>query len=229
MAKKPSVSKKDFKPNYGATIKTFPGKLIFPNVAKPGDFQGDNRMKFSASLILKPSERMTELLTEIDKVGSKSFSDWATGDYNKPVLTGEECMEKSDACRPELYKGNFRLTAKVGLESFKGKPLDPPACYLADGSKLPRRPGNEDDLRMIEETYYPGCYCTVAVSPMSYSKGNVQGVGLVFKAIRFIKDGTRLTGADVEGLMTDDEEIGSDYDFDDDTGLGSEEVSEANV
>lgn len=218
-----------FKPEFGKTLKTFKGRLLFPSLANPTDFEGDGRMKYRCSLILKPSERMTEILEEVERVGTKTFGkDWGTPKCNKPILTGEECMERSDKCREELYAEHYRLTASRGLESFQGKPLEPPTCYLADGSKMPRRPGNADDLKMIEQVFYPGALCVCAVTPFSYQKGKVQGVGLTLKAIRFMADAPRLSGEDVEGLMASDEDSGS-WEFEDEADLGSSEVDEANV
>jgi hypothetical protein len=227
MAKKNRTANGVFKPTFGQTWRTFPGRLIFPHIARASTFKPGQEEKFSASLILKPSPRLTEILEDIEKTGSKAFSDWDES-YYRPIISGEQCMEKSEKCRAELYAGNYRLLCKGSLTNKKGEALAPPACYLADGSKMPRGPGNEEHLKAIEHQFYPGCYCIVGITPFAFDVGNSKGVGLIFKGIKFIKDDTRLVGADIEAVMAEDDDFGTDYEFDE-TGFASEEATEVNI
>jgi hypothetical protein len=226
MAKAKGSNKKKSSSVFGQTLVTAPGRVMFPHFDVAVPFE-NNPPKYSGMLILKDSETLDKLQKEINDVGTKAFGEafLTDGKYYKPIVTGEEVMAKSEKARAELYEGNFRLLAK-GAED-----KEPPKCYLADKSLMPRRPGNEDDLKSIAQQFYAGCYARFAVTPFSFNVGNSIGVGLILKGVQFVKDGDRLGAADLDSVFAED--FGSDYEFEDETDSAFSEdagdVSEINV
>lgn len=211
-----------FRANFGKTINTPTGRLVFPAIARPQAFK-NSEPKYSAMIVCRPGDKLNALWAAINEVGHKSFGpEFEGANFYKPILSGEEVMEKSEKAPESLYAGNFRLLAK-GAED-----KEPPKCYLADKSLMPRTYGNEEDLKRIEAQFYPGCYCRLAVTPFSFNVGNSVGVGLIFKGIQFIKDGERLGAPDLEEVFG--EELESGYEFEEDeVGSAFEEVEENSV
>lgn len=206
------------KSHFGKTHVTNPGRLTFPELARPKAFKSGDP-KYSASLVLKPSDNLTALQNSILETGRLAFGDdYLQSHLYNPIVSGEEIMERSPNAPEFLYTGNFRLLAKGNQDK------EPPKCYLADKSLMPRRPGNEDDLRAIEQQFYPGCYARMAVTPFSFDVGNSQGVGLILKGIQWIADGERFGQPDLDSAFSDpwddgDFEIGDEMDsaFDSET------------
>lgn len=202
MAKAKTNAKKEaLKKAWGKTHHTGVGRLIFPSIDEPTAFTDENgkakgEKKFSASVVVPPSDNLSAIMADIDAVGRKAFPDWDENqDYYRPIVTGESILERSEKANEDLYKGKFRILAK-GAED-----KDPPQCYLADKSLMPRRPGNVDDLKRIKETFYEGCYARLAVTPFAFRVGDSEGVGLIFKGIQFVKDGAKLGRVDIGQLF----------------------------
>lgn len=194
----------DHKSIWGKNFTTSPGRLVFPNLAKPSGLPGQ-KLRYSATLVVNGDEKLQALVDEIERIGKEAFGPaWGKGGFHKPVLDGDTVVERSDGKAPaSLYSGKWRIVAKLNGDK------EPPAIYLRDKSKLPRRPGVETDLETIERTMYPGCYARMVVAPFTYNKLGQKGVGLTLKAVQFIQDGQRLGGENTEQML--DEEFSSDF------------------
>jgi len=242
MAKPAPKKKAGFQKAYGKTINTKPGRFIFAHLDIADEYEGNTN--FCTNLVVPHSDRLDEILKEIDDIGKKSFgAEWSEKPeyYFKPFTKGEEVvakiLAKSTDLAPEqlaekkarldaLYAGNYQLRAKSGEDK-------PPLCYLkVEGEvkphKLLRRPGNDEDVAAITAAFYDGAYGIINVTPHTYKKGDgpkaVQGVGLILQAGMFLKDGPRLGGADIDGMM--EEDFGTDFEFESDSdATETEEIS----
>lgn len=214
---------------YGKTTVTAVGKLVFPRIDKAEPFQEGQEPKFSAHVVCKTdTPKNQELIQDIEAVGLKAFGEAWTTDPNmyRPYMTGEKVVEniKANGGEPSentiaLYDGHIRILAKGDGSK------EPPDCYLADKSKLPRRPGNEDDLKNIRETYYDGAFVRLAVTPYSFNTGKNKGVALILKGVQFVKDGERLRGINLEDAFSSS--IEEDDFFEDETaGAFSDDAEE---
>lgn len=111
---------------------------------------------------------------------------------------------------PTLYEGNFILTSACAGDK------EPPTCYLADRTKMPRKHGVEADLDAIKAIFYPGAVCRLLVTVHAYEKSaNSHGVGLLLRGIQFLKEGRRLTGPDVDAMMSEEAGDDGDWEFED--------------
>lgn len=229
MAKSNSNVGSASKGKFGKSFNTSPGRLVFPQLDKPESYEG-GKAKFSCQVVTADNERTQEIITEVNKIGVETFGEeWTkTPDkFNKPFMTGKEVLDKIASKGKEitegltsLYTNKIRFSANANVETAQGKALQPPTCYLSKGEKLPRRPGNEDDLRAIAETFYAGAVGRMAVTVCSYAKGNTKGVKLILKGVQFLADGDRLGGADVDSMMEESFdmeglEFGDEVTFDD--------------
>src|SRR6187455_313752 len=94
MAKKETNADEKF--IFGKTFNSDPGRLMFPQVAKAKAFE-NNKPKYSAGIVVKPSPRTTEIIEEIESVGLKAFGEkWkkSPDKFLKPYMSGEEVIEK---------------------------------------------------------------------------------------------------------------------------------------
>lgn len=207
MAKKSSGKKSV----WGKTLSSPACRLIFPAIARPEDFEDDKKFRFKAGLIANPSERLTALIAEVEAVGLKAFGErWHTDPmFARPYVSSEAILNAYKEKHPDkapsegmvaLYApGRIRLMCNS--DATKGAP----ECRLADNSMLPRRPGNEADLKSIEDVFYGGAIVTAAVAPYSYNNSaKVRGVTLLLRGVKFIKDAPRLGAADLEAIFGQD-------------------------
>lgn len=224
-----------FKQHYAETLNTKPGILMFPNIAYAKPFkENDSKKHFGASVICKPSDRTEKIIAAINDIGFKSFGqDWYDNPrlYNKPFLTGEEVIAKSDkvAQNETLVK---LYTGKIVFRAKSKEDKEPPAAYLSGNERMPRRPGNVDDLKSIEHQFYAGAIGLISLTPFSYQDSkNSMGVSAILKAIKFVQDGPRLTGVDLDALMAADDFSDEDIDFEDvvSNDAKAESVEDANV
>ena len=215
-------SKKGKKGVFGSTIVTPVGRLIFPCVARPTPYVEGAAKKYSASLICKPSENLEKVVNEVNAVGVAAFGAEFSNRkiYNSPICLGAEVLERIDDPSDnvvQLYTGRTRLIARGNEDK------EPPRCYLADKTQMPRRPGNEDDLKNIEQAFYAGAFVRLCVTPFSYHQSDkIQGVGMILRGVQFYKDGPRLGVADIGAAF--DEEVSEDEVFEDevDSAFGDE-------
>jgi len=230
---------------FGKTIVTAPGRLVFPSIDAPSALEGQDKKKYQASLVQKP-EHADPLIKEIEEVGAKAFgAAWSSTEktsdgrekrslYFRPYATGEQVIAKireKAADRAEEHNEEPKEVSENVIKLYTGKvrivargdeKKNPPDCYTINKEKMLRRPGNEDDARNIKELFYPGCYAQLCVTPFSYVFGDKKGVGLIFKGIKFAKDGDRLDTIDVGAAF----EAASGA-FDDESFWSEEEESEA--
>lgn len=207
------MAKKGKRSVFGATLVTPVGRLCFPAIARPEAFQEGAQKKFSAMLVVNTGAKVQEILDEVKVVGEKAFGEkFLTKDaFYKPYMDGGAVLgriEDPSETVKSLYSGRVRLIARGASDK------EPPRCLLADKSQLPRRPGNEEDLKVIESTFYPGCFARIAVTPFSFDTGANKGVGLILKGIQFYKDGDRLGGADLDTAFSS--EFGEDGHWEED-------------
>lgn len=223
------------KSQFGKTIITPMGRLIFPSLSRATSFQEGQEKKFTATIVCNPGPKLDELGTEVRTVGQKAFAaKFEQPEYYKPICDGAEVLSRIAEPTENtmaLYTGRMRVLAK-GSEN-----KEPPKCYIfTPGSKvaslLPRRPGNEQDLKAIEETFYAGCFCRLAVTPFSFVTGKNKGVGLILKGIQFIKDGERIGGANLDAAFEEDvadddwgDEVSVGFSGDEDTGAEITDLS----
>lgn len=208
---------------------SFPGRLNFAHIAKPGAAKKKdgttNDPKYSCSLIQKVNPHTNALIAEIEQIGFERFGEkWRTSDVaRRPYCSGEKIIENYKAKLAEqggdktISEQMVHLyTGKVELKASGRADKDAPRCYYAvQGQRKPiemfRRPGVAEDLKLIEEKFYNGSYCSIAVTGMTYSQSNVSwGVTLILKGIKFIAEGDRLGAVDLEDAFSQEEEIPAD-------------------
>jgi len=199
---------RNFRNVYGKTMVTPVGRLVFPRVARPEPFTDGAEEKFSASVVCKPSDRLNELLSEIQRIKALSFGD---AEVSMPTMTGEEVLELSEKASEALYAGKYRVSAKSAGDK------EPPKCYLADRALMPRRPGNENDVQDIDRQFYAGAWVRLCVTPFTYHVGASKGVSLILRGIQFIKDGDKLGQADIDAEFAANE-AEEGYEWEDEVG-----------
>jgi len=180
------------KGHFGKDIVTPIGQLRFPQIAKPEAYK-DGKPRYSATLVLQDGNTAREIIKAIDDLAVKAFGKEAATAHKAYKLGPDVAadIKEASAATIEFYKDKIQLSAN-SREDF------PPVCVLANGNKMERRPGNENDLALIEEQFYPGALCRITATPYAYtmSKTN-KGVTLIFKGIQFFADGQRLGGSDI--------------------------------
>ncbi|MST82001.1 DUF2815 family protein [Bilifractor porci] len=148
--------------------------------------------KYSASLIvpgddtesLKVLEAAVELAKEDGK--SKKWGGKIPGKLTEPIHDGSESTDTSGA-----YDGNYYFSAR---SSSRPKLFD------------------EDGVEIIDpEELYPGCYVRAIVAFYPYNMSQ-NGVGVILKGIKKIKDGDQLGGSN--NVTADDFEEDDDIDTD---------------
>jgi len=149
--------------------------------------------KYSASLIIpgddKESLKVLNEAIEKAKESGKS-SKWGgkiPGKLTLPIHDGDESTDSSGA-----YDGNYYFSAR---SSSKPKLFDEDGIEVVDS----------DDL-------YPGCYVRAIIAFYPYNNSQ-NGVGVVLKGIKKVKDGDPLGGSNNVTADDFDEE---DDDIDDD-------------
>lgn len=192
---------------FGKTIITPVGRLVFPSIAKPKPFQEGQAKKYSCHLVVNQSPKLDELINEIIKLRTEYFKS-DSSDIYLPFEKGEDVLKKIAEPSDQtvvLYSDRVRLIAKGSEDK------EPPKCYLADKSQMPRRSGSEEDLKRIDETFYPGAFVRLAVTPFTFVTGKNKGIGLILKGVQFYKDGDRLGGVDIDKAF--DEGFSDDGDW----------------
>ena len=224
-------------------LTTLPGRIIFSHLDRPDKFSDTSEEKYSATLILAPSPRLTEILADVEAVGAKAFGKkwvaYGQDNFRRPVMTGEDVLKKIHESFKEkekevsqqtidLYTGHYALSASGSAEKAA------PKCYTIVNGKpqeMLRRHGVEEDLNAIAAQFYDGAWVRLCVTTMSYAMGASQGVTFILKGAQFIKDGERLGATDVTAAFGEEVE---DFDFGDETGSAfddgeAEAVDEANI
>lgn len=229
MAKSSNGKKKNV---WGKLLTTPPSRLVFPAIGIAIPFREGQEARFKAQLVCNPGEKLTALIAQIEEVGLKAFGEkWATDSkYQRPYSTGEQTIANWQEAHADkepsenfvkLYTGRFRLTTSCSGDR------DAPECRLADRSLMPRRPGNGDDLKNIEQVFYGGAFVRCAVTAFSYVEGKNRGVALLLKGIQFIQEGARLGVENLENVFA--EEAGEIGEWDDEvsSALGDDDGEEA--
>lgn len=211
---------------FGELFITPVGRLIFPAIDEPTGIKDmpNAPKKYSATLIVNSSPEIIKLEDAINTVGRAAFSDWDTkrDKYYTPLSSGAEVLEKINnpsEGTTSLYRDRFRIIAKGNADK------DGPQCFLADKSKMMRRPGNADDLKAIREQFYAGSFCRLYVTPFSFNPGGNKGVGLILKAIQFYKDGSKMGIASVDDKL--DTPFADEGPWDDEVTAGVSEAEDA--
>lgn len=217
-------------PIYGADWFTPLGRGNFIHLAHPVQFDGKGEFKYSLNQVCNQGPKLSQVLADIDSVSERAHGRDDAGKLKGrlPYALGEDILdaiEDPSESTIQLYSGRVRLVASSGVKaSKKGKPFEPPKCYLSDGALMPRREGSELDLAAIERQFYDGCFLSMAVTPFSYWQSkDVFGVSLILRAVKFGRDGARLGGINVDSLVTQEMVEEGSWD-DDDEGSGQEEM-----
>lgn len=191
---------------FGKDITTIIGQLRFPKLSKPEAYK-EGKPRYGASLILPVNETTKQYVAAIDALAVKNFGKDAANVF-KPYAFGPEIiasMKEPSEANKEFFKDKIRLSANAKEEK-------PPICKLANGNTIERRPGNSEDLDLIEQTFYAGALCRMVVTPCAFEMSKQsRGVTLLLKAIQFCVAGAPLGGADVnKSLSTDFDTSGLD-------------------
>lgn len=231
---------------WGNIHTSFPGRLNFAHIARPGaapkkDGGKPNEPRYSATLIQKVNDHTQALINEIEGMGLKRFGEkWNTSELaHRPYCSGADVLKRYDSKLKEAGEGKLvsdsmvqLYTNKVQIQANSSPDKEPPACYVAQvGAKpirLPRRPGNEADIISIENQFYNGAYCTLAVKPFTYKQSDaVWGVTLLLCGIKFVKDGDKLGAVDLDAAFAHEEEMPDDAFMDEtDSALADDETAE---
>jgi len=208
------AKKTEFKKTYSKLVRTYPGRLIFPSLHEPEQYQGKGSARYRGLLIVK-APKAQSFLDEIERVGRESWGDdFNFDDYRLPVESGESIIEKSEKARPELYADTFVIKASALAD--KGAP----EMFLADKSKLPR--ATDADLTRIRDQFYAGAFVRFVGTLFSYQESSTaKGISFMLKGVQFMSDAPRLGAEDVSSVLGDDEE---EFDFETETeaALGAE-------
>jgi hypothetical protein len=151
--------------------------------------------KYSASLIIpgddKESLKVLNEAIEKAKESGKS-SKWGgkvPGKLTLPIHDGAESTDSSGA-----YEGNYYFSAR---SSSKPKLFD------------------EDGIEVIDpDDLYPGCYVRAIIAFYPYNNSQ-NGVGVILKGIKKVKDGDPLGGSSnvtADDFDEDDDDIDDDLD-----------------
>jgi hypothetical protein len=197
---------------------THTGRGRFLKLARPESIESipGSSKRYGASIILPPGPKLDVILNDIMAVGRANWPDFETSQLaHRPFETGEEVIARINktsekGCSEqtmELYHNATVLTA------YCGEDRDPPKCYIPGSppTMLPRRPGNDADLKAIEEQFYDGCFIRMACRVFAYQRSEKQfGVSLFLMGVRFMSDGDRLGSVNLDSVMAEDEEVPED-------------------
>jgi hypothetical protein len=162
---------KTIKPVYSDTIVTQVGRVSYPYLVTPSLQMDKETKKYQLDLIFEPDADLTELKTAIKIVAQQAFPGVEASKLLLPLKKGDD---KEDP----MYQGRLFITPR--------------------SKDAPKYVNGKRELIDPEEIY-AGCYARVMVTAGSFSMGS-RGVALYLKAVQFVKDGERLSGAEAINL-----------------------------
>lgn len=227
---------------------SFPGRLNFANIDKPGSVKkkdgSENPPKYRATLIQKINPHTDKLIAECEDMGLAYFGEaWKTSENaRRPYMTGEKVLADYAAKLAKEGEGKKPSDQMVKLYSDKiqiqasGNPEKAaPRCYVVmpgepKARELYRRPGVMEDLKAIEEQFYNGCWCTIAVKGFIYEQSKTSwGISLCLFAIKFMRDGERLGAVDIDEAFGGAEDVPEDAYMDEIDSAMSDEHPDTNI
>lgn len=208
---------------------SFPGRLNFAHIAMPGAVKkkdgSENPPKYRANLIQKMNPHTDKFIAECEELGLAYFGEkWKTSEVaRRPYITGDKVLtayaeklkKQGEGKTPsesmvKLYHEKIQLMASGNAEK------DAPRCYIVvpgepKAREMYRRPGVADDIKAIEEQFYDGCYCTLAVKGFCYEQSALSwGISLCLFAIKFMRDGEKIGAVDIDAAFGGAEEMPAD-------------------
>lgn len=200
------------------------GRLAFPSLANPKDYQGDKRYRFQATVIFeKNSEAYKRALAAIREVARAKWGAKADAQVKRLMRIEKVALINGDTKENyEGFAGNWAVQAAV-------KESTPPAMKNPLARDVPRE--------KAESVFYPGCVVNLHVEfyAQDASKGFGERINASLRGIQFVADGDSFGGSSVssddefeviEGAE-DIDDFGDDEDgFDDDDDFGDDDFGD---
>ncbi len=187
------------------------GRLAFPALANPRDYQGDKRYRYQATVIFeKDSEAYKRAVKAIKEAAKAKWGDRADAQIKRLSRLEKIALINGDTkAKYEGFEGNWAVQAAV-------KESTPPAMKNPLARDVPRE--------QAEAVFYPGCVVNLHVEFYAQDSQFGERINASLRGIQFVADadsfgGATIASADefevIEGAE-DIDDFGDDDDDDDD-------------
>ena len=160
------------------------GRLAFPALANPRDYQGDKRYRYQATVIFeKDSEAYKRAVKAIQEAAKAKWGEKAAAQIKRLSRLEKIALINGDnKSNYEGFEGNWAVQAAV-------KESTPPAMKNPLARDVPRE--------QAEAVFYPGCVVNLHVEFYAQDSQFGERINASLRGIQFVADGDSFGGATI--------------------------------